>query len=140
MEDISHAPEKEGDAQCALLLALDVFGERWSFLILRSVFNGIGHFEEFQRELHIARNILSNRLSRLVEHGILDRTVMSVDRRRVRYELTEKGRELGPAMLALRKWGEKWIKNAGGSDRAATGRRYTRWNRAAETRRRKMSQ
>jgi len=93
---------------CALPLALEAMGERWSFMILRAAFNGVHHFEEFQQELNIARNILSNRLSRLVDHGIMAREVMAEDRRKVRYELTEKGVELLPAMIALRQWGEKW--------------------------------
>lgn len=93
---------------CALPLALEAMGERWSFMILRAAFNGIHHFEDFQQALGIARNILSNRLSRLVDHGIMAREVMSEDRRKVRYQLTEKGLELLPAMIALRQWGEKW--------------------------------
>jgi DNA-binding HxlR family transcriptional regulator len=93
---------------CALPLALEAMGERWSFMILRAAFNGVHHFEEFQQELSIARNILSNRLSRLVDHGIMAREVMAEDRRKVRYQLTQKGVELLPAMIALRQWGEKW--------------------------------
>src|SRR3990167_1242031 len=58
---------------CGLPEALEVMGERWSFMILRASFNGLHHFEEFLSELGIARNILSNRLAKLVEHGILDR-------------------------------------------------------------------
>ena len=93
---------------CALPLALEAMGERWSFMILRAAFNGVHHFEEFQQELGIARNILSNRLSKLVDHGIMAREVMAEDRRKVRYQLTQKGMELLPAMIALRQWGEKW--------------------------------
>lgn len=95
-------------ATCALPAALDVMGERWSFLILRAAFNGLHHFEEFQSTLGIARNILANRLGRLVDHGILSREAMADDRRKVEYRLTEKGSELLPAMLALRQWGERW--------------------------------
>jgi DNA-binding HxlR family transcriptional regulator len=95
-------------AQCSLSAALEAMGERWSFLILRGAFNGLHHFEEFQATLGIARNILANRLGRLVQHGILARTPMPDDRRKIEYRLTEKGCELLPAMLALRQWGEKW--------------------------------
>ena len=94
---------------CALPAALEAVGERWSFLILRGVFNGLHHFEEFQSTLGIARNILSNRLARLVEHGILEREQDSSDRRKVAYRLTQKGRELFPVLVALRQWGERWI-------------------------------
>src|SRR3546814_9969359 len=83
-------------------------GERWSVLILRAAFNELHHFVEFQSELGIARNILANRLSRLVEHGILMRTAMPEDRRKIEYRLTDKGAALLPTMIALRQWGERW--------------------------------
>lgn len=95
-------------AQCGLPLALEAMGERWSFMILRAAFNGVRHFEDFLEALGIARNILSNRLSRLVEVGILKREHCADDRRRIEYRLTPKGLDLLPAMLALRQWGEKW--------------------------------
>lgn len=83
-------------------------GERWSFLILRAAFNGLHHFEEFQQELGIARNILANRLARLVEHGIMERASVPEDRRKIVYNLTDKGFALLPTMVALRQWGERW--------------------------------
>ncbi len=92
---------------CGLPMALEVMGERWSFMILRAAFNGVHHFEEFLSELGIARNILSNRLARLVEHGIMKREPLPDDRRKIEYRLTERGFDLLPAMLALRQWGEK---------------------------------
>lgn len=96
------------DAQtCGLPLALEVMGERWSFLILRAAFNGMRHFDEFLG-IGIARNILSNRLGRLVQHGVLLREPQADDRRRVAYRLTPKGLDLLPAMLALRQWGETY--------------------------------
>jgi len=96
-------------SECALPSALEAVGERWSFLILRATFNGLAHFEEFQSTLGIARNILSNRLVRLVEHGILHREPDPADRRKIAYRLTDKGRDLLPALIALRQWGESWI-------------------------------
>lgn len=95
-------------AECSLPAALEAMGERWSFLILRASFNGLHHFEEFQSELGIARNILANRLARLVEHGIMMREPMPEDRRKIEYRLTEKGFALLPTMIALRQWGERW--------------------------------
>ena len=95
-------------AACGLPLALEAMGERWSFMILRAAFNGVRHFEEFLDTLGIARNILSNRLGKLVEHGVLSRQPCEDDRRKVEYRLTEKGRDLLPAMLALRQWGEQY--------------------------------
>jgi DNA-binding HxlR family transcriptional regulator len=94
--------------ECGLPQALEVMGERWSFMILRASFNGLKHFEEFLNELGIARNILSNRLAKLVEHGILKREPCADDRRKIEYRLTEKGLDLLPAMVALRQWGQKY--------------------------------
>lgn len=93
---------------CALPAALEAMGERWSFLILRASFSGIVYFEDFQATLGIARNILSNRLARLVANGILTREPVPNDKRRIAYNLTEKGRGLVPVMIALRQWGEQW--------------------------------
>jgi DNA-binding HxlR family transcriptional regulator len=95
-------------AECSLPKALEAMGERWSFLILRAAFNGLKHFEEIQSNLGIARNILANRLGRLVDVGILDREPCPEDRRKIEYRLTEKGLDLLPTMIALRQWGEKW--------------------------------
>ncbi len=94
--------------ECGLPQALEVMGERWSFMILRASFNGLHHFEEFLSELGIARNILSNRLAKLVDHGILRRDPCPDDRRKIEYRLTEKGFDLLPAMVALRQWGQKY--------------------------------
>jgi len=93
--------------ECALPRALEAVGERWSFLILRGAFNGLAHFEEFQSTLGIARNILSNRLARLVEHDILEREPDPADRRKIAYRLTEKGIDLAPVMLELLIWGAR---------------------------------
>ena len=95
-------------AECGLPAALEAVGERWSFMILRASFNGLHHFEEFLTELGIARNILSGRLVKLVDVGILQRTPSPDDRRKVIYQLTDKGLDLLPAMIALRQWGERW--------------------------------
>ena len=101
-------PLRELAATCSLPAALEAMGERWAFLILRAAFNGYHHFEEFQSELGIARNILANRLARFVEHGILERRAMPDDRRKIEYRLTDKGHALLPTMVALRQWGERW--------------------------------
>lgn len=95
-------------AECSLPKALEAMGERWSFLILRAAFNGLKHFEEIQSNLGIARNILANRLGRLVDTGVLSREPCPDDRRKIEYRLTEKGLDLLPTMIALRQWGEKW--------------------------------
>lgn len=96
-------------AACGISAALEVVGERWSFLIIRGAFNGLRHFEEFQSTLGIARNILSNRLGSLVEHELLAREADPADRRKIVYQLTDKGKALLPVLVALRQWGERWV-------------------------------
>jgi DNA-binding HxlR family transcriptional regulator len=99
---------KEAALSCPLPPAVELIGEKWAFLILRGAFNGLQHFEEFQAGLGIARNILSDRLSKLVAGGILERSPDPADKRRVVYSLTRKGEGLLPVVLALRQWGEEW--------------------------------
>jgi DNA-binding HxlR family transcriptional regulator len=99
---------KQAALSCPLPPAVELIGEKWAFLILRGAFNGLCHFEEFQAGLGIARNILSDRLSKLVAGGILERSPDPDDRRRVIYSLSPKGQELLPVLLALRQWGEEW--------------------------------
>jgi DNA-binding HxlR family transcriptional regulator len=99
---------KEAALSCPIPAAVELIGEKWAFLILRGAFNGLKHFEEFQGGLGIARNILSDRLSKLVAGGILVRSPDPEDRRRVIYSLTPKGEALLPVVVALRQWGEQW--------------------------------
>lgn len=94
--------------RCPFPAAVELIGEKWAFLILRGAFNELQHFEEFQACLGIARNILSDRLGKLVSGGILQRTPDPSDRRKVIYSLTSKGEALMPVVLALRQWGEDW--------------------------------
>lgn len=99
---------REAALSCPIPAAVELIGEKWAFLILRGAFNGLEHFEEFQAGLGIARNILSDRLSKLVAGGILERSADPSDKRKVIYALTEKGESLLPVMLAIRQWGEDW--------------------------------
>ena len=99
---------KEAALSCPIPAAVGVIGEKWAFLILRGAFNGLHHFEEFQAGLGIARNILSDRLGKMVAGGILERSADPADRRRVIYSLTPKGEGLLPVVLALRQWGDEW--------------------------------
>ena len=99
---------REAALHCPLPGAVELIGEKWAFLILRGALNGLQHFEEFQGGLGIARNILSDRLAKLVAGGILERSLDSSDRRKVIYALTDKGGALLPVVLALRQWGEDW--------------------------------
>ena len=99
---------REQALQCPLPAAVELIGEKWAFLIVRGAFNDLHHFEEFQAGLGIARNILSDRLAKLVSGGILQRILDPSDRRKVIYSLTPKGEALMPVVLALRQWGEDW--------------------------------
>ena len=99
---------REQAVRCPFPAAVELIGEKWAFLILRGAFNGLKHFEEFQAGLGIARNILSDRLSKLVAGGILERAADPLDKRRVIYSLSPKGEGLLPVVLALRQWGEQW--------------------------------
>ena len=99
---------KQAALSCPLPAAVELIGEKWAFLILRGALNGLKHFEEFQAGLGIARNILSDRLTKLVAGGILERSSDPGDGRKVIYSLTGKGEDLLPVVLALRQWGDKW--------------------------------
>lgn len=99
---------REAALQCPLPHAVELIGEKWAFLILRGAFNGLQHFEQFQAGLGIARNILSDRLARLVAGEILQRSLDPSDKRRVIYALTPKGEALLPVVIALRQWSERW--------------------------------
>jgi len=99
---------RQAALSCPLPAAVELIGEKWAFLILRGAFNGLRHFEEFQAGLGIARNILSDRLSKLVAGEILERRPDPDDGRRVIYSLTPKGEALLPVVVALRQWGDEW--------------------------------
>src|SRR5213082_2543914 len=99
---------REAALSCPLPPVVDLIGEKWAFLILRGALNGLQHFEEFQGGLGIARNILSDRLSKMVAGGVLERHIDPEDGRRVIYSLTPKGEGLLPVVLALRQWGDEW--------------------------------
>jgi DNA-binding HxlR family transcriptional regulator len=99
---------REAALSCPLPAAVELIGEKWAFLILRGALNGLHHFEEFQAGLGIARNILSDRLAKMVAGEILERSPDPSDKRRVIYSLTAKGEGLLPVVLALRQWGDHW--------------------------------
>jgi DNA-binding HxlR family transcriptional regulator len=94
---------------CSIARALEVVGERWTLLIVRDVFLGRRRFDQLQESLGIARNVLTDRLNRLVEEGILERVPYSERPARYEYRLTSKGLELNVALTALRQWGDKHL-------------------------------
>ncbi len=106
--------ERTYDAQvCSVARALEVVGERWTLLIVRDAFNGVRRFEDFQRRLGLARNILTDRLQRLVAAGVFERTPYQERPERFEYRLTEAGHDLWPTIIALRQWGDRHMAPAG---------------------------
>jgi len=91
---------------CSIARTLEVVGERWTLLIIRDVFLGLRRFDQLQESLGVARNVLADRLNRLVEEGILERVQYSERLLRFEYRLTKTGRELNVALTALRQWGD----------------------------------
>ena len=91
---------------CSMARALEVVGERWTLLIIRDALYGVRRFSDFHAHLDVPKAVLSERLSGLVDHGILDRRPDPDHARRYLYELTDAGRELWPVLHALLVWGE----------------------------------
>jgi DNA-binding HxlR family transcriptional regulator len=91
--------------------ALDIVGEWWSPLIVRSVMKGSCRFESIQQDLGIARNILSDRLTTLVSAGVLIRVPYNEKPLRYEYQLTEMGADLYAVLLSLKAWGDRWVLN-----------------------------
>jgi DNA-binding HxlR family transcriptional regulator len=96
------------DMHCSVAQCLEVVGEWWSMLILRDVFLGISRFDQFHERLGISRNILNQRLNRLVEAGVLTKVPYQEHPPRYDYRLTDKGRDLWPVLNAMRQWGDKY--------------------------------
>jgi DNA-binding HxlR family transcriptional regulator len=105
------------DQVCSIARSLEVVGERWTLLILRDAVLGMQRFEEFQRSLGIASNVLTNRLKRLCDEGVLERLPDEQRPGRPKYALTDKGRELAPALIVLMKWGDRHYPTPGGPPR-----------------------
>jgi len=99
----------DGQEACSVAQTLEVIGERWTLLIIRDAFLGLKRFDDFQESLGIARNVLSDRLRRLVDEGIFERVPYAERPARYEYLLTEKGRDLFTALNALRQWGDEHL-------------------------------
>ena len=101
---------------CSIAATLALVGEKWTFLVLREAFNGVRRFDDMYRRLGAPRQVLSVRLSRLVDEGILRRQPYREPGQRQRYDyrLTEKGIELYPILVALLTWGDKWVGDPAG--------------------------
>ena len=94
---------------CSVARALEVVGERWTLLIMRDAFQGVRRFDDFQRSLGVARNVLNTRLQRLVDTGLLEKHRYQERPARYEYRLTQRGRDLWPSLLALMQWGDQHL-------------------------------
>jgi len=94
------------DPTCPVARTVDLVGDRWSLLIIRDAMDGASSFTDFCRRLGIARNILTDRLRKLVDHGILTTSTTAGGKRHM-YVLTDAGQDLFTAIVALRQWGER---------------------------------
>jgi DNA-binding HxlR family transcriptional regulator len=102
---------------CSIARSLEIVGERWTLLILRDAVLGVEHFEGFQEKLGIASNVLTTRLKLLCDEGVLERLPDEQRPGRPKYVLTDKGRELAPALILLMKWGDHHYPARGGPPR-----------------------
>jgi DNA-binding HxlR family transcriptional regulator len=100
---------------CSVARALEVIGEWWTLLIVREAFFGTERFSDFEDRLGIAKNVLSERLSKLVQSGVMTRTAANGRGNPQIYRLTEMGRDLLPIVVALMQWGDKWINRETGA-------------------------
>ncbi len=102
------------DFNCSVARTADIIGEWWTPLIIRDAFYGRRRFEDFQRSLGLARNVLAARLARLVETGIMERQRYQEHPVRDEYVLTVKGRDLFPIIAAMLAWGDRWASGEAG--------------------------
>jgi DNA-binding HxlR family transcriptional regulator len=102
------------DWNCSIARTLNVIGEWWTVLILRDAFRGTSRFDDFHASLGIARSVLTARLRKLTEQGVLERRAYSEHPPRYEYHLTEKGRALYPVIVSMLQWGDVWAQAPGG--------------------------
>ena len=97
------------DWPCSVARAVDILGDWWTPLVLREAYYGVRRFDDFQRHLGIGRNILTQRLHRLVDEGLLARRPYQERPVRNEYVLTDKGRDFFPVVAAIVRWGDAWL-------------------------------
>jgi DNA-binding HxlR family transcriptional regulator len=102
------------ELNCSIAKTLDVVGEWWTLLILRDAYRGIRRFDEFQASLGLARSVLTARLHKLTDEGILERHQYCDHPARYEYQPTDKGRALFPVIAALMQWGDTWMPGPAG--------------------------
>lgn len=109
---------------CTIGRAMEILGEKWTFIVLREMFMGVRRFEDMRVRTRIPRQVLTNRLATLVGHGLLRREPYQEPGERIReeYRLTQKGLELYPVLVALLEWGDRYLADDDGSPMVATHR------------------
>lgn len=100
-------PRTYDTQNCSIARSLEIVGDRWTLLVIRSAFEGVRRFDDFQEALGVARNVLTDRLARLCDEGIMRRRLYQERPDRFEYRLTRKGVELWPAMMSLLLWGDR---------------------------------
>ena len=100
-------PRTYDNQACSVARALEAIGDRWTMLVIRDAFNGVRRFDHFQERLGVARNVLSDRLGRLVDEGILEKRPYQERPPRFEYRLTRKGLDLFPVLVSLMNWGDR---------------------------------
>jgi DNA-binding HxlR family transcriptional regulator len=113
--ELAWAPDYDVQS-CSIGAAVGIIGEKWTFLVLREAFNGVRRFGDMQRRTQAPRQILSDRLARLVREGLLRRVPYQDEGQRARHEyrLTGKGRDLYPIIIALMHWGDRYAAEPAG--------------------------
>lgn len=101
------------DENCAIARSLGILTDAWAMLIIRDAFLGTRRFRDFERRLKISKNVLTQRLQHLVDHGIMEKHEAGVHGKRQEYVLTSAGKDLTTLMTVLRQWGDRWIFGAG---------------------------
>jgi DNA-binding HxlR family transcriptional regulator len=100
---------------CSIARAVDILGDWWTPIVLREAFYGVRRFDDFQRSLKLSRNVLAQRLARLVEEGLFDRVQYAERPARFEYVLTEKGKDLFGVLQAMSAWGDRWLDDGKGA-------------------------
>ncbi len=116
---------KQQDEICSVARALQLIGDRWTLLVVRDAFFGVSRFQDFQESIGLARNVLSDRLGKLVAGGVLEAVPIGEGRWH-EYQLTAMGRDLLPSLLALMQWGDRWLGLPQGASVRAVERRNGR--------------
>ncbi len=106
--------EDLGDEPCSVARTIAVIGDRWTMMILRDCFNGSKRFDQFQESLRISRAIVTDRLTLLVQEGVLAKTLYQEKPLRYEYRLTDKGLDLYPILISMFRWGDKYYAGDGG--------------------------